>query len=59
MTRLRGRVSKLPYKDPADFVLWKPSTPDPTWLELPLGDSGDGMAYRMLCHGRKTSGIAN
>ena len=38
-----ARVEVAPYKnDPADFVLWKPSTPEQPWWESPWGKGRPG-----------------
>ena len=48
-----ARVEVAPYKrDPADFVLWKPSTPDLPGWESPWGPRTTRLAYRMLGHDR-------
>ena len=47
-----ARVEVAPYKrDPADFVLWKPSGPDLPGWDSPWGPRPAGLAHRMLGHG--------
>jgi cysteinyl-tRNA synthetase len=50
-----ARVEVAPYKrDDADFVLWKPSTPEqPAWS---LGARATGLAYGMRVHDREAPG---
>ena len=52
-----ARVEIAPYKrDPMDFVLWKPSTPElPGWGKS-LGTRQARLAHRMLCNERIPSG---
>ena len=49
-----ARVEVAPYKrDPADFVLWKPSTADLPGWDSPWGRGRPGMAPRMQLHDRR------
>ena len=46
-----SRVEIAPFKkDPADFVLWKPSTKDSTRLGFSMGFWKTWVAYRMFCY---------
>ena len=48
-----ARVDVAPYKrDPADFVLWKPSDRRPARLGQPLGPRPPRLAHRVLGHER-------
>ena len=52
-----ARVEVAPYKrDPADFVLWKPSDPDLPGWDSPWGRGRPGWHHRMLGDDRGASG---
>ena len=53
-----ARVEVAPYKrDPADFVLWKPSDGDQPGWDNPFATvRAPWLAYRMLCDGASLSG---
>jgi cysteinyl-tRNA synthetase len=52
-----ARVEVAPYKkNPMDFVLWKPSTPEQPGWESPWGRGRPGLAHRMLGDGRDAAG---
>ena len=54
-----ARIEVAPYKrDPCDFVLWKPSTPEQPGWESPWGRGASGLAHRMLGHEREVPGCA-